>query len=168
LKGPFQVLSGIHPGQNGHAEISQGLFWPEGFPSHLYPGYPGVIHEGGELGYALATSYGAVLDNPRLIAACIVGDGEAETGPTAAAWHSTKFINPATDGAVLPILHLNGFKIANPTTFGSMDHDEIGALFWGYGFQTRFVEISDQPRHGCNRGPGVQRDLRAPGSRPER
>jgi len=118
--------------------------WPGGFPSHLNPALPGVIHEGGELGYALATAFGAVLDNPDLIAACIVGDGEAETGPTASAWHSNKFLNPATDGAVLPILHLNGFKISNPTIFGTMTDEELGKLFTGYGYAVRIV--SESPR----------------------
>ncbi len=118
--------------------------WPDAFPSHLYPGYPGVIHEGGELGYALSTAFGAALDNPDLIVACIVGDGEAETGPTAGAWHSNKFLNPATDGAVLPILHLNGFKIANPTIFGTMTSEELEALFTGYGYAVKIVPFSDQ------------------------
>jgi len=114
--------------------------WPGGFPSHLYPGVPGTIHEGGELGYALATAFGAAFDNPDLLVACIVGDGEAETGPTAAAWHSTKFLDPAESGAVLPILHVNGYKISNPTIFGSMGNEELRALFTGYGWQPRFVE----------------------------
>ena len=118
--------------------------WPYGFPSHLSPALPGVISEGGELGYALATSFGAAFDNPDLIVACIVGDGEAETGPTAGAWHSTKFLNPATDGAVLPILHLNGFKISNPTIFASMTDDELNALFTGYGYAVRIVSNSKQ------------------------
>lgn len=113
--------------------------WPYGFPSHLSPTLPGVIHEGGELGYALATSFGAALDNPHLIVTCLVGDGEAETGPTAGAWHSNKFINPVTDGAVLPILHLNGFKISNPTIFATMSEDELNKLFEGYGYQVREV-----------------------------
>ena len=95
--------------------------WPGGFPSHLSPPVPGTIHEGGELGYALATAFGAALDNPDLIVACIVGDGEAETGPTATAWHGIKFLDPATSGAVLPILHLNGFKISSPT---HLRHDD--------------------------------------------
>ena len=118
--------------------------WPDAFPSHLSPIYPGVIHEGGELGYALATAFGAALDNPNLIVACIVGDGEAETGPTAGAWHSNKFLNPATDGAVLPILHLNSFKIANPTIFGSMNDQELDALFTGYGYGVRLVDLSQK------------------------
>ncbi len=117
--------------------------WPDAFPSHLFPGYPGVIHEGGELGYALSTAFGAVLDNPELIVACIVGDGEAETGPTAGAWHSNKFLNPISDGAVLPILHNNGFKIASPTIFASMNDDELQSLFSGYGYSARIVDLSD-------------------------
>jgi xylulose-5-phosphate/fructose-6-phosphate phosphoketolase len=118
--------------------------WPHVFPSHLNPIYPGVISEGGELGYALATAFGAAFDNPDLIVACIVGDGEAETGPTATAWHSIKFLNPVSDGAVLPILHLNGFKIANPTIFATMTTEELIALFSGYGYATRFVDVSDE------------------------
>lgn len=117
--------------------------WPGGFPSHLYPGVPGAIHEGGELGYALATAFGAAMDNPNLIVACIVGDGEAETGPTATAWHSYKFLDPAESGAVLPILHLNGYKIANPTIYGTMTDEELLALFTGYGYQPIFVEGDD-------------------------
>src|ERR1700759_3632963 len=117
--------------------------WPGGFPSHLYPGIPGTIHEGGELGYALATAFGAVFDNPDLLVACIVGDGEAETGPPATAWHGTKFLDPAESGAVLPILHVNGYKISNPTIFGSMRDDELRALFTGYGWQPRFVKGDD-------------------------
>ncbi len=117
--------------------------WPGGFPSHLYPGVPGTIHEGGELGYALATAFGAVMDNPDLIVACIVGDGEAETGPTATAWHSTKYLDPAESGAVVPILHLNGYKISNPTIFGTMGDEELLELFTGYGYRVRIVEDQD-------------------------
>ncbi|MEQ9625619.1 phosphoketolase family protein [Coleofasciculus chthonoplastes] len=117
--------------------------WPGGFPSHLYPGIPGTIHEGGELGYALATAFGAVMDNPDLVVACIVGDGESETGPTATAWHGTKFIDPAESGAVLPILHLNGYKIASPSIFGTMSDQELLHLFTGYGYQVRIVEDED-------------------------
>jgi len=113
--------------------------WPYGFPSHLSPALPGVIHEGGELGYALSTSFGAVLDNPDLIVACIIGDGEAETAPTAGAWHGNKFLNAATDGAVLPILHLNGFKISNPTISASMSEEELRELHSGLGYAVRFV-----------------------------
>ncbi len=117
--------------------------WPGGFPSHLYPGVPGTIHEGGELGYALATASGAAMDNRDLIVACIVGDGEAETGPTATAWHSYKFLDPAESGAVLPILHLNGYKISNPTIYGTMSDEELLSLFTGYGYQVEFVEGDD-------------------------
>src|SRR6185369_6185326 len=116
--------------------------WPYGFPSHLSPALPGVIHEGGELGYALATAFGAALDNPDLIVACIVGDGEAETGPTATAWHGAKFANPAADGAVLPILHLNGFKIANPTISATMSGEDLTSLYNGLGYDVRFVRES--------------------------
>lgn len=117
--------------------------WPDGFPSHLYPGLPGTIHEGGELGYALATAFGAVMDNPDLIVACIVGDGEAETGPTATAWHSSKFIDPAESGAVLPIVHINGYKISSPTIYGTMSDEELQDLFLGYGYQPCFVSGLD-------------------------
>ncbi|KAJ5267029.1 hypothetical protein N7478_009837 [Penicillium angulare] len=112
----------------------------EGLPSHINSETPGAIHEGGELGYSLAVSFGAVMDNPNLIVTCVVGDGEAESGPTAASWHSTKYIDPKESGAVLPILHLNGFKISERTIFGCMDHKELLALFSGYGYQVRFVE----------------------------
>lgn len=127
-------------GKEGLQRFIKRFSWPGGFPSHLYPGIPGTIHEGGELGYALATAFGAVMDNPDLIVACIVGDGEAETGPTATAWHSYKFIDPAQSGAVLPILHLNGYKISNPTIFGTMTNEELITLFSGYGYQPRIVE----------------------------
>ena len=123
----------------GMERFLKSFSWPYGFPSHLSPALPGVIHEGGELGYALATAFGAALDNPDLVVACIVGDGEAETGPTAAAWNGNKFANPATDGAVLPILHLNRFKIANPTISGSMAREELESLYSGLGYAVRFV-----------------------------
>ncbi len=117
--------------------------WPGGVPSHVSPPTPGSIHEGGELGYSLAHAYGAVLDNPDLIAACVVGDGESETGPLAASWHSNKFINPHKDGIVLPILHLNGYKISGPTVFGRKKDEDIQKFFEGCGYQVRFVEGSD-------------------------
>lgn len=126
--------------ESGLERFIRQFSWPGGFPSHLYPGIPGTIHEGGELGYALATAFGAVMDNPDLIVACIVGDGEAETGPTAAAWHSYKFINPAESGAVLPILHLNGYKISNPTIYGTMSDAELSQLFTGYGYKVRIIQ----------------------------
>ncbi|MGZ4306189.1 MAG: phosphoketolase family protein, partial [Solirubrobacteraceae bacterium] len=117
--------------------------FPGGIPSHVAPETPGSIHEGGELGYSLLHAYGAVLDNPDLLALCVVGDGEAETGPLAASWHSNKFINPAVDGAVLPVLHLNGYKIANPTVLARISHEELRVLLEGYGYAPRFVEGSD-------------------------
>jgi xylulose-5-phosphate/fructose-6-phosphate phosphoketolase len=117
-----------------------------GFPSHVNPLLPGSIHEGGELGYALAVSYGAVMNNPDLIVTCLVGDGEAETGPTATAWHSHKFIDPKESGAVLPILHLNGFKISTPTIFGCMSDKDLVRLYEGYGYQVRIVGSND-PKH---------------------
>ncbi len=122
--------------------ICRNFSWPYGFPSHSNPGTPGVILEGGELGYSLSTAYGAALDNPDLVVACMVGDGEAETGPTAAAWHLNKLVNPKTDGAVLPILHLNGYKISGPTVFGRMSDEELLNLFNGYGYQPRIVDAT--------------------------
>src|SRR5919201_1972364 len=117
--------------------------FPGGIPSHVAPETPGSIHEGGELGYALTHAFGAVFDNPSLIAACVIGDGEAETGPLAASWHSNKFLNPAVDGAVLPILHLNGYKIANPTVLARIPRDELRALLEGYGYLVHEVEGDD-------------------------
>jgi xylulose-5-phosphate/fructose-6-phosphate phosphoketolase len=128
----------------GMALLFKQFSFPGGIPSHVAPETPGSIHEGGELGYVLAHAFGAVLDNPALIAACIIGDGEAETGPLAASWHSNKFINPVHDGAVLPILHLNGWKIANPSLFARMPGEELTQLLRGYGYEPRFVE-GDEP-----------------------
>jgi xylulose-5-phosphate/fructose-6-phosphate phosphoketolase len=127
----------------GLGRLVRSFSWPGGFPSHLAPIVPGTIHEGGELGYALATAFGAALDNPDLIVACIVGDGEAETGPTAGAWHSNKFLDPATCGAVLPILHVNGYKIANPTIYGTMSDEELTELFEGFGWHPMIVQGDD-------------------------
>jgi xylulose-5-phosphate/fructose-6-phosphate phosphoketolase len=127
----------------GLGRLIRSFSWPGGFPSHLAPVVPGTIHEGGELGYALATAFGAALDNPDLIVACIVGDGEAETGPTAGAWHSNKFLDPATCGAVLPILHVNGYKIANPTIYKTMSNEELVKLFEGFGWHPLIVEGED-------------------------
>ena len=126
--------------QHGLAKMAKMFSWPYGFPSHSNPEAPGVILEGGELGYSLSTSYGAILDNPELIVACLVGDGEAETGPTATAWHLSKLIDPGTNGAVLPILHVNGYKISGPTFYGRMSDDELRSLFWGYGYDPIFVD----------------------------
>ncbi len=137
----------VYPNISQDAEGIQKLFkqfsFPGGIPSHVAPETPGSIHEGGELGYALSHAYGAVLDNPGLIAACVVGDGEAETGPLATAWHSNKFLNPVRDGAVLPILHLNGYKIANPTVLARIPNEELRCLFEGYGYNPYFVEGDD-------------------------
>ncbi|MDA8225679.1 MAG: phosphoketolase family protein [Betaproteobacteria bacterium] len=127
----------------GMKHLFRQFSFPGGIPSHVAPETPGSIHEGGELGYALSHAYGAVFDNPDLIACCVVGDGEAETGPLATAWHSNKFLNPLTDGAVLPILHLNGYKIANPTVLARISHDELAQLLSGYGYTPWFVEGDD-------------------------
>ncbi|TMK69927.1 MAG: phosphoketolase family protein [Actinobacteria bacterium] len=139
----------MYPNVSGDLEGLQRLFkqfsFPGGIPSHTAAEVPGSIHEGGELGYAISHAFGAALDNPDLIVACIIGDGEAETGPLATSWHSNKFLNPATDGAVLPILHLNGYKIANPTVLARMPKDELNSLLVGYGYKPYYVE-GDDPR----------------------
>jgi xylulose-5-phosphate/fructose-6-phosphate phosphoketolase len=141
------TYSEYYPNISEDAEGMKKLFkqfsFPGGIPSHVAPETPGSIHEGGELGYAVSHAFGAAFDNPDLIVACVVGDGEAETGPLAAAWHSNKFLNPARDGVVLPILHLNGYKIANPTILGRMNDKELEHLFLGYGYKPYFVEGSD-------------------------
>lgn len=141
------TYSEVYPNISQSAEGIKNLFrqfsFPGGIPSHVAPETPGSIHEGGELGYALSHAYGAVFDNPGLIAACVVGDGEAETGPLATAWHSNKFLNPVHDGVVLPILHLNGYKIANPTVIARIPHEELESLFIGYGYKPYFVEGFD-------------------------
>ena len=141
------TYSEIYPEVSNDLAGMQKLFkqfsFPGGIPSHAAPETPGSIHEGGELGYSVSHAYGAAFDNPDLIVACVVGDGEAETGPAATAWHSNKFLDPARDGAVLPILHLNGYKIANPTILARIDHAELEKLFVGYGYKPYFVEGSD-------------------------
>ena len=138
------TYSEYYPNISRDSEGMQKLFkqfsFPGGIPSHVAPETPGSIHEGGELGYAISHAYGAVFDNPELIACCVVGDGEAETGPMATSWHSNKFLNPARDGAVLPILHLNGYKIANPTLLARIPGEELEQLFIGYGYKPYFVE----------------------------
>src|ERR1700691_2801395 len=128
----------------GMARLFRQFSFPGGIPSHVAPETPGSIHEGGELGYSLVHAYGAVFDNPGLLALCVIGDGEAETGPLAASWHSNKFLDPAQDGAVLPILHLNGYKIANPTVLARIPGDELVALFEGYGHRVHLV-VGDVP-----------------------
>jgi len=141
------TYSEVYPNISRDADGMQRLFkqfsFPGGIPSHVAAETPGSINEGGELGYSLSHAYGAALDNPDLIVACVVGDGEAETGPLATSWHSNKFLCPLTDGAVLPILHLNGYKIANPTVLARIDRDELESLFVGYGYKPYFVEGSD-------------------------
>ena len=138
------TYSEVYPDISLDAAGMQKLFrqfsFPGGVPSHVAPQTPGSIHEGGELGYALSHAYGAAFDNPDLIVCCVIGDGEAETGPLATSWHSNKFLNPARDGAVLPILHLNGYKIAGPTVLARIPRDELEALFRGYGYAPHFVE----------------------------
>ncbi len=130
----------------GMKKLFKQFSFPGGIPSHVSPDVPGSIHEGGELGYSLSHAYGAAFDNPGLLVACVVGDGEAETGPLATSWHSNKFLNPATDGAVLPILHLNGYKIANPTVLARIPKLELEQLLSGYGYQPHFVEGSEPER----------------------
>lgn len=129
--------------RSGIEQTIRSFSWPYGLPSHLFAGTPGQVHEGGELGYSLSHAFGAAFDNPNLIVTCIVGDGEAETGPLATAWHSNKFLNPVSDGAVLPILHLNGYKISGPTLLARMSHESLTQLFNGYGYQVRIVEGDD-------------------------
>jgi len=144
LEGTYsEVYPSISKDTEGMKKLFRQFSFPGGIPSHVAPETPGSIHEGGELGYAVSHAYGAVFDNPDLIACCVVGDGEAETGPLATAWHSNKFLNPVHDGAVLPILHLNGYKIANPTVLARLSHEELESLFIGYGYKPYFVEGSD-------------------------
>ena len=144
LEGTYsEVYPDITQDEEGIRKLFKQFSFPGGIPSHCAPETPGSIHEGGELGYAVSHAFGAVLDNPDLIAACIVGDGEAETGPLATSWHSNKFLNPAHDGAVLPVLHLNGYKIANPTVLSRISKEELESLFVGYGYKPYFVEGAD-------------------------
>lgn len=144
LEGTYsEVYPNITQDEAGLKKLFTQFSYPGGISSHASPQTPGSIHEGGELGYSLSHAFGAVLDNPDLIAACVVGDGEAETGPLATAWHSNKFLNPLTDGTVLPILHLNGYKISNPTVLARISHEELEQLFHGYGWNPIFVEGDD-------------------------
>ncbi len=147
LEGTYsQYYPDISQDEAGMRALFKQFSFPGGIPSHVAPETPGSIHEGGELGYSLSHAFGAAFDNPELIVACVIGDGEAETGPLAASWHSNKFLNPVTDGAVLPILHLNGYKIANPTVLARIPHEELTALLVGYGWKPHFVE-GDDPEH---------------------
>jgi xylulose-5-phosphate/fructose-6-phosphate phosphoketolase len=144
LEGTYsEVYPNIAQDEDGMQRLFKQFSFPGGIPSHVAPETPGSIHEGGELGYSLSHAFGAAFDNPDLFVACVVGDGEAETGPLATSWHSNKFLNPVHDGAVLPILHLNGYKIAGPTVLARIPHDELEALFRGYGYTPYFVEGDD-------------------------
>ncbi len=144
LEGSYSELyPNVSQDEEGMKRLFTQFSFPGGVPSHVAPETPGSINEGGELGYSLAHAYGAALDNPDLLVACVVGDGEAETGPLATSWHSNKFLNPVHDGAVLPILHLNGYKIANPTVLARIGREELDQLFRGYGYKPYFVEGDD-------------------------
>src|SRR5512146_3274823 len=144
LEGTYsEYYPAVTQDEAGLCKLFRQFSFPGGIPSHVAPETPGSIHEGGELGYSLSHACGAALDNPELIVACVVGDGEAETGPLATAWHLNKFLNPATDGAVLPILNLNGYKIDNPTLLSRITHEELDNLFKGYGYTPYFVEGSN-------------------------
>src|SRR5215211_1046730 len=144
LEGTYgELYANVGPDEEGMRQLFRQFSFPGGIPSHAAPETPGSIHEGGELGYALMHAQGAALDNPDLLVACVVGDGEAETGPLATSWHGNKFLNPRTDGAVLPILHLNGYKIANPTVLSRIPQEELEALFYGYGYRPITVAGDD-------------------------
>ena len=144
LEGTYsEVYPLISPDRQGMQRLFKQFSFPGGIPSHVAAETPGSIHEGGELGYSLSHAFGAAFDNPDLLVACVIGDGEAETGPLATAWHSNKFLNPVSDGAVLPILHLNGYKIAGPTVLARIPHAELEALLTGYGYEPYFVEGED-------------------------
>ena len=144
LEGTYsEIYPDVSRDEPGLRKLFRQFSFPGGIPSHAAPETPGSIHEGGELGYALVHAYGAAFDNPDLIVACVVGDGEAETGPLATSWHSNKFLNPVYDGAVLPILQLNGYKIAGPTVLARIPHEELESLLRGYGYAPHFVEGYD-------------------------
>ncbi|HTD21051.1 MAG TPA: phosphoketolase family protein [Terriglobales bacterium] len=146
LEGSYtEIYPHIEQNRDGMKRLFRQFSWPYGIPSHVAPETPGSIHEGGELGYSLLHAYGAALDNPDLIVACVVGDGEAETGACATSWHSNKFLNPVHDGAVLPILHLNGYKIANPTVLDRISEDELLQLFRGYGYEPFVISSTETP-----------------------
>ncbi|MGZ4356848.1 MAG: phosphoketolase family protein [Gaiellaceae bacterium] len=148
LEGTYSELySHVGRDEDGLRELFRQFSFPGGIPSHVAPETPGSIHEGGELGYALVHAYGAAFDNPGLLVACVVGDGEAETGPLATSWHANKFLNPRTDGVVLPILHLNGYKIANPTVLARIPEHELEALMRGYGYEPLFISIGAEDDH---------------------
>src|SRR5947208_13770827 len=145
LEGTYsEFYPAITQNGDGMRKLFRQFSFPGGVPSHVAPETPGSIHEGGELGYSLVHAYGAAFDNPDLLVCAVVGDGEAETGPLAGSWHSNKFVNPVRDGAVLPILHLNGYKIANPTVLARIPEDELVSLFEGYGYRPLVVS-GDEP-----------------------
>src|SRR5438270_5217749 len=144
LEGTYsEIYPAVSQDARGMAALFRQFSFPGGIPSHAAPETPGSINEGGELGYSLTHAFGAVFDNPDLLAVCVVGDGEAETGPLATSWHSNKFLDPVHDGAVLPVLHLNGWKIANPTVLARVEEHELLDLLEGYGYAPRFVEGND-------------------------
>src|SRR5690349_16539869 len=146
LEGTYSELyPGVTQDTAGMARLFKRFSFPGGIPSHAAPETPGSIHEGGELGYSMMHAYGAAFDNPDLLVACVIGDGEAETGPLAGSWHSDKFLNPTRDGAVLPILHLNGYKIANPTVLARIPQGELESLLRGYGYTPYTVE-GEEPK----------------------
>ena len=168
------TYSEIYPNKSEDEEGMQAFFkqfsFPGGIGSHCTPETPGSIHEGGELGYSISHAFGAAFDNPNLLVAVAVGDGEAETGPLATSWHSSKFLNPIRDGAVLPILHLNGYKINNPTLLSRIPNEELASLMRGYGWTPHFVEgddpHGDAPADGGDPGRLLRRDPRLPAGRP--
>ncbi len=179
LEGTYsEVYTNISTDLDGMRRLFKQFSFPGGIPSHVAPQTPGSIHEGGELGYALSHAYGAAFDNPDLVVACVIGDGEAETGPLATSWHSNKFLNPSTDGAVLPILHLNGYKIANPTVLARIGRDELDNLLTGYGYRTLVVEgshpadVHQQMARALDSAldeiAGIQRRARIPGAPSQR
>src|SRR6266478_7431018 len=175
LEGTYSELyPNIRQTEEGMRRLFKQFSFPGGIPSHAAPETPGSIHEGGELGYSLSHACGAAFDNPDLLVCCVVGDGEAETGPLATSWHINKFLNPARDGTVLPILHLNGYKINNPTLLARISDEELASLFNGYGYKPYFVEGSDpEPMHQLMAATldtvieeihGIQNEARANGS----
>ena len=171
LEGTYsEIYPDISQDEAGLRKLFLQFSFPGGIPSHASPECPGSIHEGGELGYSLSHSFGAVFDNPDLVVACVVGDGEAETGPLATAWHSNKFLDPATDGAVLPILHLNGYKISNPTVLARVTREELEQLLRGYGWTPVLRRGSraqpDARGHGGDARQGGGADQEDPGGRP--
>ena len=171
LEGTYsEVYPHITRDEAGMAKLFRQFSFPGGIPSHVAPETPGSLHEGGELGYSLSHAYGAAFDNPDLLVCCIVGDGEAETGPLATSWHSNKFLNPVSDGAVLPVLHLNGYKIANPTVLARIGDDELTSLLEGYGLRGE-LGLGRRPHRdarvdGRHPGPGGRADHLHPALRP--